>query len=132
MRDIQAFLGIICYITAYLSQLVEYTSVLISLTKKEFDKAFPAWTEHYQAAFDAIKQIVIGWECLTSIDHDSGKNIYVTTNVSDRGTGAVLSVSQTWELARLMAFDSAQYNNAEKNYPVHERELLAIIRALKK
>lgn len=31
-----------------------------------------------------------------------------------------------------MAFESAQYILAEKNYPVHEKELLAIVRALKK
>ena len=76
-------MGIVHYIAAYLPQLAEHTSVLTPLTKKEFDKAFPAWTEHHQVAFDAIKQIVIGQECLTSIDHDSGKNIYVTTDASD-------------------------------------------------
>ena len=59
-RDVRAFLGIVCYITAYLSRLAEHTSVLTPRTKKEFDKAFPAWTEHHQVVFDAIKQIVIG------------------------------------------------------------------------
>ena len=37
-----------------------------------------------------------------------------------------------WESARPVAFDSMQLKGAEKNYPVHEKELLAIIRALKK
>lgn len=31
-----------------------------------------------------------------------------------------------------MAYDSYQLNDAKKNYPVHEKELLAIIKALKK
>jgi hypothetical protein len=31
-----------------------------------------------------------------------------------------------------MAFDSMQLNGAECNYPVHEKELLAIVHALKK
>ena len=38
----------------------------------------------------------------------------------------------SWELARPVAFDSMQLKGAEKNYPVHEKELLAIVRALKK
>ena len=31
-----------------------------------------------------------------------------------------------------VAFESRQMNNAEHNYPVHEQEMLAIMRALKK
>jgi hypothetical protein len=35
-------------------------------------------------------------------------------------------------LARPVAFDSMQLKSAELNYPVHEKELLAIIHVLKK
>ena len=59
-------------------------------------------------------------------------NIYVTTDASDRCTGAVLSFGPTWETARTVAFDSSTLKDAELNYPVHEKELLAIIRAVKK
>jgi hypothetical protein len=44
----------------------------------------------------------------------------------------VLSFGVTWETACLVTYDSYQLNNAEKNYPVHEKELLPIIKALKK
>jgi hypothetical protein len=44
----------------------------------------------------------------------------------------MLSFGPTWEMAHPVAFDSMQLKDAEKNYPVHEKELLAIIRALKK
>lgn len=131
-KDVRAFLGVVRYIAMYLPRLVIHTSVLTPLTKREYDKAFPIWTERHQAAFDGIKQIVVSRECLTTVDHDSGETIFVTTDASDQGTGAVLSVGHTWKEARPVAFESAQYNSAEKNYPVHERELLAIVRALKK
>jgi hypothetical protein len=72
-------------------------------------------------------------ECLTVIDYDDvTKKIFVTTDASDRRTGAVLSFGETWETARPVAYDSYQLNDAEKNYPVHEKELLAIVKALKK
>jgi hypothetical protein len=68
------------------------------------------------------------------IDHENpaDNNIFVTCDASDRQTGAVLSWGPTWEAARPVAFDSMQLNPAQKNYPIHEKELLAIIQALKK
>jgi len=44
----------------------------------------------------------------------------------------VLSFGTTWETARPVAFDSMTFKGAELNYPVHEKELLAVIHALKK
>lgn len=56
----------------------------------------------------------------------------MTTDTSDWRTGTVLSFGPTWETARPVAFDLMQLKGAELNYPVHEKELLVIIRALKK
>ena len=63
--------------------------------------------------------------------------IFVTTDASDYRSGAVLAFGNTWETARPVAFDSmtfkgAELNSAELNYPVHEKELLAIVRTLKR
>ena len=43
-----------------------------------------------------------------------------------------LSFGETWETAHPVAYDLMQLNSAEQNYPIHEKELLAIICALKK
>jgi hypothetical protein len=43
-----------------------------------------------------------------------------------------LSVGETWEDACPVAFDSMQLKRAELNYPVHEKELLAIMHTLHK
>ena len=63
---------------------------------------------------------------------DKTKKTFVTTDASDHRTGAVLSFGETWETACPVAYDSYQLNSAEKNYPVHEKELLTIVKALKK
>jgi hypothetical protein len=60
------------------------------------------------------------------------KKKFVTCDVSDLCSGAVLSWGETWESARPVAFDSTPLHGTELNYPVHEKELLAILRALKK
>ena len=44
----------------------------------------------------------------------------------------VLSYGPTWESARPVAYDSMALESAQLNYPVHKKELLAIIRALQK
>ena len=130
----RSFLGLVRYIATFLPALAEYTAILSPLTSKECQADFPYWTDCHQRAFDAIKALVVSRECLTVIDHDEPGNnkIFVTTDASDLRTGAVLSWGETWESARPVAYDSMQLNSAQKNYPVHEKELLAVVRALKK
>lgn len=132
--DVRAFLGLVRYIASYLPQLAEHTRILTPLTRKEFKTQFPTWNDEMNVAFESIKKLVVSRECLTVIDHDdtTGNKIFVTTDASDWRTGAVLSFGLTWETARPVAFDSMQLKGAELNYPVHEKELLGIIRALKK
>ena len=132
--EVRGFLGLVRYIAAFLPTLAVHTGVLTELTTKESERIFPPWAPKYQKAFEAIKQIVTGHDCLTTIDFTKMPDykIYVTTDASDKCSGAVLSFGPSWEAARPVAFDSMTFKNAELNYPVHEKELLAIIRALKK
>ncbi|KAF5376678.1 hypothetical protein D9615_007909 [Tricholomella constricta] len=131
--NVRGFLGLNRYLSAFLPALAEHTSVLTPLTSKECDAKFPPWTREHQTAFDAIKAIVTSTDCLTVIEYDDPtRKVFVTTDASERRTGAVLSFRETWETARPVAYDFYQLNSAEKNYPVHEKELLAIVKALKK
>jgi hypothetical protein len=62
-----------------------------------------------------------------------GKNcIFITCDSSDWHTRAVLSYGPTLETAQPIAFDLMALKAAQLNYPVHEKELLAIICALQK
>jgi len=133
-KEVRSFLGLVRYIATFLPKLAEHTRVLTPLTAKGCNAAFPKWTVEHELAFRAIKDLVLSADCLTTIDHTNpGKNrIFVTCDSSDWRTGAVLSFGETWETARPVAFDSQQLNSAQLNYPVHEKELLAIIRALTK
>ena len=133
-RDVRKFLGLVQYLAAFLPRLTEYRAVLSPLTTKEAQKEWPGWTKAHQTAFQQIKEVVLGTECLTTIDHDNmdGQEIFVTCDASDIRTGACLSFGKMWESARPVAWDSVQLLTAERNYPTHEKEMLAIVRALKK
>jgi len=133
-HEARSFLGLVRYVANFLPDLAEHTEVLTELTHRSAEKVFPGWDSRYQRAFDGVKKLVTSRECLTTIDLGlmPTHKIFVTTDASDTRSGAVLSFGKTWETARPVAFDSMTFKGAELNYPVHEKELLAIMRALKK
>ncbi len=53
-------------------------------------------------------------------------------DASDFHTGTILSWGPTWETAKPVSYNSMQLTGTQLNYPVHEKELLAIIHGLKK
>ncbi|KAJ3567661.1 hypothetical protein NP233_g6221 [Leucocoprinus birnbaumii] len=130
--DVRCFLGLVKFITHFLPDLTNFTSILYPLTMKACDKLFPPWSLTHQVAFDGIKHLVTSSCILTTINHDNpGTNkIFVTCNASLKGMGAVLSWGPSWKESRPVAFDSQVYHGPEHHYPTHEQELLAIIRAL--
>ena len=78
--------------------------------------------------------IVTGCECLTTIDLHKmlTYKIFVTTDASDKCSGAVLLFGKDWESAHPVALNSMTFKGAELDYPVHEKELLVVICALRK
>lgn len=126
-------LGLVCYLAASLPSLADHTGILTKPMMKESEKGFLLWMPKYQVVFDAIKVIVTSWECLTTIDllKIPKHKIYVTTNASDKCLGAILSFGESWESAQPIIFNSMRFKGTELNYPVQEKELLAIICALK-
>ena len=131
---VQSFLGLVQYLADHLPDLAKFTSVLNPLTTKAAEHCFPSWSASHQLAFDGIKRLVTSPVCLTTIDHDNpGDNhIFLTTDASDYRMGAVLSWGPDWKSTWPVTFNSSPLRGAELNYPVHEKELLAIIRGLKK
>jgi len=132
--EMHAFLGLMRYLNAFLPKLAVQSDILSVFTTKEAEKKFPEWLPKHQLSFDTIKAIVTSRECLTAINHENmGHNkIFVTTDASDRVSGTVLSFGPTWESVRPIAYDSMTFKGPELNYPIHEKELLAIMRALRK
>lgn len=125
--ETRGFLGLVHYLASFLPLLAEHTGILTELTTKEFEKTFPLRMPRYQIAFDAIKAIVMSRDCLTTIDLNKmpENKIFVTTDTSNKCSGAVLSFGKYWETARPVAFSSMTFKNAELNYLVHKKELLA-------
>ena len=133
-KEVHTFLGLVQYISAFLPKLAEYTSVLTPLTLKSCDVLFPPWTLQHEATFLVIRDLILGADCLTMIDHDNPgtKKNWVTCDVSQWRMGACLSFGETWESMWPVTFESQQMDAQQWKYPTHEQELLSISHALKK
>ena len=86
------------------------------------------WGEEQQRAFEALKHAVTSAPCLAIPDPQ--REFIVHTDSSGYATGAVL-MQQFESGLRPIAFLSKKMTPAERRYPVHEQELLAILNALK-
>lgn len=130
----RSFLGLVWYVSSSIPKLAEQASALSDLITKDADKCFPAWTSSYERVFEGIKHTLVGRDCLTTIDFEKMPEykIYVTTDATDTCSGAILSFGTSWELAQPVAFNLSTFKDAELNYHIHEKELLAVICALKK
>jgi len=132
--ETRQFLGLVRYWHNFLPDLATHCCILEQLTQKCFERDFPPWTQEHQNAFDAIKHLVVSRDCLTVIDPSllPEYKIFITTDASDVASGAVLSFGKTWETACPVAYELCSFKGAELNYPVHKKEMLAVVRALKK
>jgi hypothetical protein len=70
--------------------------------------------------------------CLKNVDFDLEDPLWLFTNASGLGISVALFQGQDWQTANPIAYESHQMTAAERNYPVHKQELLAVIHALQK
>ena len=83
------------------------------------------WTPECEQAFQWIKDTMQQAPVLSHPDFSTP--FEVCTDASKDGVGAVLRQD-----GKPVAFESARFSPAERNYTIGEQELLAVIHALKK
>jgi hypothetical protein len=89
------------------------------------DKPFE-WTAAAQAAFDTLKECTTTAPILAFPSADPKHRWSLSTDASNFAVGGVLSLDCDNGL-RPVALRSQKIFRAERNYPVHDKEMLAII-----
>lgn len=87
-----------------------------------------------QRAFDAVKQIVQDWSAhhrITLNYEADAQPINLITDALHTGASGVISQGADIPTAPIITFWSGKFNTPQKNYPIHEHEVLAIIEPLK-
>jgi len=86
------------------------------------------WGNEQEEAFRMLKEIFTSEPVLAAPDLD--KEMRVEADVSDYATGGVLSMKCEDKRWRPVAYISKLLSDTEKNYEIHDKEMLAVIRYL--
>ena len=86
------------------------------------------WTEREENVFKELKERFTKEPVLAAPDTD--KKIRMEVDASDYAIGGVLSMECRDGLWRPVAFLSKSLNETKRNYEIHDKEMLAIIRGL--
>ena len=86
------------------------------------------WRVEQQKAFDKLKGVFTTKPVLATLDLD--KEFRVEADASNYATGGVLSMKCSDEMWRPVTFISESLSDIERNYEIHNKEILAVIRCL--
>jgi len=125
MKDIRKFLGLTNYYRRFIKDFAQVARLLNMLTRKD-EKWW--WEKAQQKAFDELKQVFITKLVLAAPDLD--KESRVEANASNYATGGVLSIKCSDKKWRLVAFILKSLSDTERNYEIHDKEMLVVIRCL--
>ena len=120
VSDVRSFLGLANYYRRFVEKFAHRAAPLTSLMGKgEF-----TWTDECEKAFRDLIQALT--DAPVIVPPDPNLPFHVRTDASRFAVGAMLSQARG-----TIAFESRKLSAAERNYPVHEQELLAVVHALK-
>ncbi|GLB33387.1 putative retrotransposable element tf2 155 kda protein type 1 [Lyophyllum shimeji] len=125
-KEVQSFLGFTNFYRRFIRDVSHHARLLFDLMAKDI-----AWTwgSTQQDAFDALKRAITSQSVLSFPNND--RPFQVEADSSDFATGAMLSQQSPGdEKWHPVAFYSKSLNAVEQNYEIHDKEMLAIIRAL--
>ncbi|QRW17963.1 Retrotransposable element Tf2 protein [Rhizoctonia solani] len=125
VKQVQAFLGFVNYLCRFIPNFSSVARPLHNLTRKETPWS---WGDLEEAAFQELKILVTKLPVL--IHSNPGLPYYLETDASGVAMGAILSQRGPDNQLHPIAYMSKSFSGAEGNYNTHNKELLAIIKAL--
>jgi len=122
VRDVRKFLGLANYYRQFVKDFAKLARPLNNLTRKE--KKWK-WGDEQQEAFKQLKQVFTSRPLLVVPDID--KEFRVEADASNFATGGVLLIKYEDNKWRPVAYISKLLNETERNYEIHDKEMLAVI-----
>jgi hypothetical protein len=121
VHEVRQFLGLANYFRKFIQN---YSTIAAPLTALTSSKTQWTWGDQEQEAFLNVKKALTRSPVLALPDQTKGFKIIC--DASNYGVGAVLTQD-----GRAVAFFSKKLNDAERNYHTTEKELAAVVYALK-
>ena len=138
VKQTRSFLGLTSYFRAFIKGYAELAKPLHHLTKL---KVPFVWTDEQETAFEALKQQLVSPPTL--IYPDETKTFHLATDASGHTLGYVLyqkcapvkdeqgKTTKREKMIGIIAYGARSFNDREKNYTIHVKELLAVITAFR-
>lgn len=124
VKDIQSFIGFCNYYRRFIPKFASIASPMVALIKKGTTWE---WSTACEEAFNTLKERLTNAPLLRQ--PDASKDYILATDASDFAVGAVL-LQDFGSGPQPVGYYSRKLRDAENNYPVHDKEMLAIVSAM--
>ena len=125
VKEVRSVLGVLGYQCPFIPHYADIARPLTALTKKNTPFM---WTTECRTALNTLISTVT--EGPTLAQPDMSRPFFLQVDASAYATGAILSQQDDRGKHRAIGFLSKTFNEAERNYNIHDRELLAVFRGL--
>ena len=125
VKEVQAFLGFCNFYRRFVQNFSHTAQPLFELKTKEHQWN---WTQECKEAFQRLKNTFTTAPMLAM--PDTTRPMRLECDASDFATGAVLTLLEEDKKIHPAAYLSKPLTEAEQNYDIYNKELLAIIKAL--
>src|SRR5882672_4269433 len=125
VTEVQLFVGFVNFYWQFIQDFSHVAKPLHQLTKK--GEAWK-WATDELKAFEELKWLSTSTPILVQPDQDA--QFWLETDASGYTTGAVLSQLCEDEKWHLVGFTSKSLSSTKRNYEIHDKELLSVIRGL--
>ncbi|GJP32774.1 hypothetical protein CLOM_g17372 [Closterium sp. NIES-68] len=125
VKELQQFLGFANYYNRFVPQYAKIATPLTNLLKKDTPYK---WEPEHQEAMEQLKQALTSAPVLILPDPEC--DYVIEADASDQAVGAILMQDHGNRLQPI-TYLSKKLQGAELNYPIHNKEALAIIIAFK-
>jgi predicted aspartyl protease len=126
VRGVRGFLGFANFYRKFIPQFARIVEPLVQLTRK--DAKF-TWGPEQEDSFRTMKEAFLSEETL--VPFDSERYTVLECDSSGHALGGTLSQRDEKGILRTVAYLSKKFLAHECNYPIHDKELLAVIACLK-
>ncbi|KAJ0126859.1 hypothetical protein HZ326_30035 [Fusarium oxysporum f. sp. albedinis] len=126
VKETQSFLGFANDYPRFIKNFSKIAIPLTEITKK--DRQFK-WTKVAQQAFEQLKEAITSEPVLAMFDPD--RQVELETDASDFALGGQIGQRHDDGMLHPIAFYSHKMHGAELNYPIYDKEFLAIVNCFK-
>jgi RNase H-like domain found in reverse transcriptase len=123
------FIGLVKYLAHFMPDVLAYTSPMESICSN--GQPF-YWRPLHETCLSCIKDLARKTPILRTIDVRVNEPIWVVSDASGYGVGALYGQGPNWRNCRPAGFMSKKFTSAQRSYRTFEHEALAVIEALMK